>query len=162
MLERVVRDLFDKTDTDGSGRLDRSEVRHLAEQLGQQLTDGELDEAMHQMDTGDNNVSKNEKFCMKNEEFCIKNEEICIENDDFCRTRYRARWVLMSLIAGGWVRAVASRRSGRRRRSWRTCSRRWTRTTRGRSTWTSLSMRVHFGNPHRQLDFRGGGGERYL
>eukprot|EP01043_Picozoa_sp_COSAG02_P079662 COSAG02_NODE_18550_length_933_cov_0.648681_1_plen_173_part_10 len=50
MLERVVRDLFEKTDTDNSGMLDAEEVRQLALDLGQNLTNEELQEAMDQMD----------------------------------------------------------------------------------------------------------------
>jgi Ca2+-binding EF-hand superfamily protein len=50
MMERVVRDLFDKTDADNSGMLDAEEVRQLALDLGQNLTNEELQEAMAQMD----------------------------------------------------------------------------------------------------------------
>jgi Ca2+-binding EF-hand superfamily protein len=52
MMERVVRDLFDKTDKDNSGTLEAAEVRQLALELGQNLTEEELDEAMDQMDNG--------------------------------------------------------------------------------------------------------------
>merc|ERR1719261_925446 len=52
MMERVVRDLFDKTDKDNSGTLEAAEVRQLALELGQNLTEGELNEAMDQMDNG--------------------------------------------------------------------------------------------------------------
>jgi Ca2+-binding EF-hand superfamily protein len=55
MMERVVQDLFDKTDKDGSGHLDADEVRQLALQLGQNLRDAELAEAMEQMDGADGN-----------------------------------------------------------------------------------------------------------
>ena len=50
MLQRVVRDLFDKIDLDGSGKLDSKEVRKLVTLLGQQLSDKEFREAMTAMD----------------------------------------------------------------------------------------------------------------
>eukprot|EP01047_Picozoa_sp_COSAG01_P015716 COSAG01_NODE_791_length_13556_cov_214.163930_4_plen_112_part_00 len=41
-----LRELFIEIDTDGSGLLDRAEVKALAEKLGVELTRRELDEAM--------------------------------------------------------------------------------------------------------------------
>ena len=61
MLQRVVRDLFDKIDLDGSGKLDSKEVRTLVTQLGQQLSDKEFREAMSAMDSdGSGQVSFSE------------------------------------------------------------------------------------------------------
>eukprot|EP01043_Picozoa_sp_COSAG02_P056564 COSAG02_NODE_6722_length_3401_cov_4.311932_1_plen_657_part_10 len=50
MLQRVVRDLFDKIDLDGSGSLSTKEIKKLVEQLGQNLSDKEFKEAMNSMD----------------------------------------------------------------------------------------------------------------
>ncbi len=45
-----LRQLFGEIDEDGSGLLDRAEVRELAEKLGVTLSSAELDDAMAQMD----------------------------------------------------------------------------------------------------------------
>ena len=46
----AIKDLFFETDDDGSGLLDRSEVKQLAIMLGQKLNSKELDMAMAEMD----------------------------------------------------------------------------------------------------------------
>ena len=46
----AIKDLFIETDDDGSGLLDRSEVKQLAVMLGQKLNSKELDMAMAEMD----------------------------------------------------------------------------------------------------------------
>lgn len=47
----LVRQAFDSVDADGSGLLDREEVRNLIGMMGKRLTDGELDGAMKELDT---------------------------------------------------------------------------------------------------------------
>ena len=49
--EDYYRKLFDRLDSDGSGFLDREEIRELGKQLlGRDLSEGEVDAAMLQMD----------------------------------------------------------------------------------------------------------------
>ena len=46
---RLVKDLFDSLDLDGSGYLELVEVRRLIVQLGERLTEIEVQEALHEM-----------------------------------------------------------------------------------------------------------------
>lgn len=50
VLERIVRDLFDRIDKDGSGALSTKEIKRLVNMLGQNLTDKEFKECMREMD----------------------------------------------------------------------------------------------------------------
>ena len=46
----MVRELFDETDLDGSGALDKYEIGHLAANMGVKLDQAELSAAMQDMD----------------------------------------------------------------------------------------------------------------
>ena len=49
--EPLVKQAFDAVDADGSGLLDRDEIRALLENLGRRPTEADIDEAMSQLDT---------------------------------------------------------------------------------------------------------------
>lgn len=56
--EKELRDAFAVFDTDGSGSIDRRELKRLMKKLGQALTDAELDAMMAEVDTnGDGEIS---------------------------------------------------------------------------------------------------------
>ena len=50
VLERIVRDLFDRIDKNGNGVLSTKEIKRLMHMLGQNLTDKEFKEVMREMD----------------------------------------------------------------------------------------------------------------
>lgn len=57
-LFRVVRPTFAVFDSDGSGSIDRKELKRLMKKLGQALTEAELDAMMDEVDTnGDGEIS---------------------------------------------------------------------------------------------------------
>lgn len=56
-MRKKIRTLFQEIDEDGSGYLDRDEFAQLSKDMGADLTDAELDEAMREMDAdGDGRV----------------------------------------------------------------------------------------------------------
>ncbi len=56
--EKELRDAFAVFDTDGSGSIDRKELKRLMKKLGQALTESELDAMMDEVDTnGDGEIS---------------------------------------------------------------------------------------------------------
>lgn len=56
--EKELRDAFSVFDTDGSGAIDRKELKRLMKKLGQALTEAELDAMMDEVDTnGDGEIS---------------------------------------------------------------------------------------------------------
>ena len=56
--EKELRDAFAVFESDGSGSIDRKELKRLMKKLGQALTDGELDAMMDEVDTnGDGEIS---------------------------------------------------------------------------------------------------------
>jgi Ca2+-binding EF-hand superfamily protein len=56
--EKELRDAFAVFDTDGSGSIDRKELKRLMKKLGQALTEAELDAMMDEVDTnGDGEIS---------------------------------------------------------------------------------------------------------
>jgi Ca2+-binding EF-hand superfamily protein len=66
--EKELRDAFAVFDTDGSGSIDRKELKRLMKKLGQALTEGELDAMMDEVDAnGDGEISFEEfKALMQN------------------------------------------------------------------------------------------------
>ena len=50
LRQKMVRELFDETDLDGSGALDKYEIGHLAANMGVKLDQAELSAAMQDMD----------------------------------------------------------------------------------------------------------------
>lgn len=58
-----IRETFDAIDADGSGTLDREEIKCAALQLGRCLIGNDLDEAMSQMDADDNGEVDFAEFC---------------------------------------------------------------------------------------------------
>lgn len=50
LAQKMVRELFDETDLDGSGALDKYEIGHLAANMGVKLDQAELSAAMQDMD----------------------------------------------------------------------------------------------------------------
>ena len=60
--KRQVKKLFEELDSDGSGSLDRGEITELLINLGHQLADGALDEAMALMDTDGGGEVEFEEF----------------------------------------------------------------------------------------------------
>lgn len=59
--EKELRDAFAVFDTDGSGSIDRKELKRLMKKLGQALTEAELDAMMDEVDTnGDGEISFSE------------------------------------------------------------------------------------------------------
>jgi Ca2+-binding EF-hand superfamily protein len=60
---KELRDAFAVFDTDGSGSIDRKELKRLMKKLGQALTEAELDAMMEEVDSnGDGEISF-EEFC---------------------------------------------------------------------------------------------------
>ena len=56
--EEHLRDVFDLFDVDGSGYIDRDDMRLLMKRLAQDLTDGEITSIMEEVDTdGDGKIS---------------------------------------------------------------------------------------------------------
>jgi Ca2+-binding EF-hand superfamily protein len=56
--EKELRDAFAVFDTDGSGSIDRKELKRLMKKLGQALSEAELDAMMEEVDTnGDGEIS---------------------------------------------------------------------------------------------------------
>jgi Ca2+-binding EF-hand superfamily protein len=56
--EKELRDAFAVFDTDGSGSIDRKELKRLMKKLGQALSEAELDAMMSEVDTdGDGEIS---------------------------------------------------------------------------------------------------------
>lgn len=56
--EKELRDAFAVFDTDGSGAIDRKELKRLMKKLGQALTEQEIDAMMDEVDTnGDGEIS---------------------------------------------------------------------------------------------------------
>jgi Ca2+-binding EF-hand superfamily protein len=56
--EKELRDAFAVFDADGSGSIDRKELKRLMKKLGQALTEGELDAMMAEVDVnGDGEIS---------------------------------------------------------------------------------------------------------
>jgi calmodulin len=56
--DKELRDAFAVFDTDGSGSIDRKELKKLMKKLGQALSDGELEAMMDEVDTdGDGEIS---------------------------------------------------------------------------------------------------------
>lgn len=56
--EKELRDAFAVFDTDGSGSIDRKELKRLMKKLGQALSEAELDAMMDEVDTnGDGEIS---------------------------------------------------------------------------------------------------------
>ena len=56
--EKELKDAFAVFDTDGSGSIDRKELKRLMKKLGQALTEAELDAMMDEVDTnGDGEIS---------------------------------------------------------------------------------------------------------
>jgi Ca2+-binding EF-hand superfamily protein len=56
--DKELRDAFAVFDTDGSGSIDRKELKRLMKKLGQALSEGELDAMMDEVDTnGDGEIS---------------------------------------------------------------------------------------------------------
>jgi calmodulin len=56
--EKELRDAFAVFDTDGSGSIDRKELKRLMKKLGQALTEAELDAMMEEVDAnGDGEIS---------------------------------------------------------------------------------------------------------
>lgn len=56
--EKELKDAFAVFDTDGSGSIDRKELKRLMKKLGQALTEAELDAMMEEVDTnGDGEIS---------------------------------------------------------------------------------------------------------
>ena len=66
--EKELKDAFNVFDTDGSGAIDRVELKKLMKKLGQALSDAELDAMMNEVDTnGDGEISFEEfKALMQN------------------------------------------------------------------------------------------------
>eukprot|EP01052_Picozoa_sp_SAG31_P030180 SAG31_NODE_3075_length_4712_cov_2.262302_3_plen_761_part_00 len=61
--EKLLRDLFNDMDADGSGSVDASEVAALAEQLGSPLDEAELAAAMQEMDADGSGEVDFDEFC---------------------------------------------------------------------------------------------------
>jgi calmodulin len=66
--EKELRDAFAVFDTDGSGSIDRKELKRLMKKLGQALTEAEVDAMMDEVDSnGDGEISYDEfKAMMQN------------------------------------------------------------------------------------------------
>jgi Ca2+-binding EF-hand superfamily protein len=60
--EKELRDAFAVFDTDGSGSIDRKELKRLMKKLGQALTEAELDAMMDEVDTDGNGEISFEEF----------------------------------------------------------------------------------------------------
>merc|ERR1719384_3064287 len=59
--EKELRDAFAVFDTDGSGSIDKKELKRLMKKLGQALSEAELDAMMDEVDTnGDGEISYEE------------------------------------------------------------------------------------------------------
>lgn len=59
--EQELRDAFNFFDTDGSGAIDRKELKRLMKKLGQALTEAEIDAMMQEVDeNGDGEISYEE------------------------------------------------------------------------------------------------------
>ena len=71
--EKELRDAFAVFDTDGSGSIDRKELKRLMKKLGQALSEAELDAMMDEVDTnGDGEISFSEfKAMMVRALYCI-------------------------------------------------------------------------------------------
>lgn len=74
--EKELRDAFAVFDTDGSGSIDRKELKRLMKKLGQALTEAELDAMMDEVDTnGDGEISFEEFKAMmvrtKNQQYSV-------------------------------------------------------------------------------------------
>ena len=66
--DKELRDAFKVFDTDGSGSISRDELKRLMTQLGQNLSEAELDAMMDEVDTdGDGEIS----FEEGEESFCV-------------------------------------------------------------------------------------------
>ena len=65
--EKELRDAFAVFDTDGSGSIDRKELKRLMKKLGQALTEAEVDAMMDEVDSnGDGEISYEEfKYMMQ-------------------------------------------------------------------------------------------------
>ena len=62
--DKELRDAFKVFDTDGSGSISRDELKRLMTQLGQNLSEAELDAMMDEVDTdGDGEISFEEGEC---------------------------------------------------------------------------------------------------
>lgn len=59
---KTVQELFNAIDTDGSGFLDKTEVKELASVLGLELSEKELDEAFQEMDSNKNDRVDMDEF----------------------------------------------------------------------------------------------------
>jgi Ca2+-binding EF-hand superfamily protein len=60
--EKELRDAFAVFDTDGSGSIDRKELKRLMKKLGQALSEAELDAMMEEVDTNGDGVISFEEF----------------------------------------------------------------------------------------------------
>ena len=64
--QSLLRSLFGQIDVDGSGELDRAEVRTMVIRLGREVTETEVDEAMSSMDedkSGEVDFGEFQKWC---------------------------------------------------------------------------------------------------
>ena len=72
--EKELRDAFAVFDSDGSGSIDRRELKRLMKKLGQALSDAELDAMMAEVDTnGDGEISFEEFKAMMVRPFALRN-----------------------------------------------------------------------------------------
>jgi hypothetical protein len=60
--EKELKDAFSVFDSDGSGSIDRKELKRLMKKLGQALTEAELDAMMDEVDTDKDGVISFEEF----------------------------------------------------------------------------------------------------
>lgn len=81
--EKELKDAFAVFDTDGSGSIDRKELKRLMKKLGQALSEAELDAMMDEVDTnGDGEISFAEFKAMMVSIHSILCHFLCFFNED--------------------------------------------------------------------------------
>lgn len=76
--DKELRDAFAVFDSDGSGSIDRSELKRLMKKLGQALSDSELEAMMDEVDTnGDGEISFEEFKAMMVRGSCHRVMTLC-------------------------------------------------------------------------------------
>lgn len=96
--EEELREAFKTFDRDGNGRISAAELRHVMTNLGEKLTDEEVDEMIKEADLdGDGEVNYNGEVCFQSfhakpflinkcrKQFCMKKNESVFFIIDFSR-----------------------------------------------------------------------------
>jgi calmodulin len=109
--EKELRDAFAVFDTDGSGSIDRKELKRLMKKLGQALTEAEVDAMMDEVDAnGDGEISYEEfKLMMVRFLFSYSEAIAVAELGGMIRKRFPSwfGWLLKSCFVSRFIFSIA-------------------------------------------------------